>query len=398
MAPRPDPLDIAAGTAAWRLHPWWERALVVVAMTAIVLPGLGTLAGFGVDAPTAEKADPAAVADGAVTVGLTSHVAAWTRAFEAGFAFRGGLVRAQAAVRYFGLGVSPQPEVVRGRDGWLFYADNGGLDDHLRAMPFSDEDLRLWAATLQHTQDALAARGIGYLFVIAPDKHVIYPEYMPASLQPSPGPSRAEQLLAHLAATTSVHTLDLGPALRAAAASERIYHRTDSHWNDVGAGVAAREILGRLHADRPAAGWVMPPPRLDAFDRRTRVTRGMDLAIMLRLEAWLPETRIELVPPEARVARVIEPQPFDPEFGEPRVVTVRPDGRGPRALVYRDSFGSALVPWLAESFGRAVFLWEYDVDPAVVATERPDIIIHEWASRRLSTRMPYDFTAVSSQQ
>lgn len=379
MTSRLDPSIPDRGIAEWRLHPWWERALVVAAVTAIVLPGLGTLAGLGADAPTAEKGEPAT----------------WVRGFENRFAFRAALVRGQAALRYFWLGVSPQPEVIRGREGWLFYADNGGLDDYLRAMPLTDEDLRLWGSTLQRTQDALSARGIAYLFVVAPDKHAIYPEQMPASLQPAPGPSRADQLLTHLAATTSVHTLDLRPTLLAAAATERVYHRTDSHWNDVGAAVAAGAILERLQAERPAAAWVAPPPRLDTFTRQTRVTPGMDLAIMLRLEPWLTEARVELVPPAPRVARVIEPAPVDPDFGEPRLVTARQDGHGPRALIYRDSFGSGLVPWLAESFSRATFLWEYDVDPAAVDAERPDVVIHQWASRRLSTRLPFDAFAAS---
>jgi alginate O-acetyltransferase complex protein AlgJ len=395
MTTRPAPAKAGADVAEWRLHPWWERVLVGIAMTAIVLPGLGTLAGLGADAATSEKDDPSMAADGSAGDDLASRLRTWISGFEDRFAFRGGLVRGQAAIRYRWLGVSPQPEVIRGRDGWLFYADNGGLDDYLRTMPFSDDDLRLWASTLQHTQDALAARGIAYVFVVAPDKHVIYPEHMPTSLQPASGPSRADQLLAHLAATTSVQTVDLRPVLAAAKATDRIYHRTDSHWNDVGALVATHAILERLQAIAPDVEWLAPPPRLDGLTRRERVTPGMDLAVMLRLAPWLPETRIELVPREPRVARVVEPVPVDPEFGEPRVVTRRADGRGPRALVYRDSFGSALIPFLAEAFGQAVFLWEYDVDPAHVRAERPDVVIHEWASRRLHTRAPYDAVAAA---
>lgn len=390
MARRLDPTAIDSPETSWRLHSWWERALIAVAMMAIVLPGLGTVAGVGLDGATPAE-DATTVSSGGAG-GLMGRVGAWASAFEDRFAFRGTLLRAQAWVRYVALGVSPQPEVIRGRDGWLFYADDGGLDDYLRAVPFSDDELRLWASTLQHTQDALAARGIVYLFVIAPDKHVLYPEQMPASLRPRPGPSRADQLFESLQATTSVHVLDLRPALLAAKASERIYHRTDTHWNDVGAGVASAAILGRLQALAPGIGWIGVPPRLERQARRERVTPGMDLAVALRLEGWLPETRLELVPSDQRQARVVEPATFDPDFGEPRLVTARPDGLGPRALVYRDSFGSALVPWLAESFGRATILWEYDVDLSTVDAERPAVVVHEWASRRLSTRLPYDFT------
>ena len=55
--------------------------------------------------------------------------------------YRGVLVRLQAAFRFVVLGVSPLPEVIRGRDGWLFYADDGGLDDYLSATPLTQADL-----------------------------------------------------------------------------------------------------------------------------------------------------------------------------------------------------------------------------------------------------------------
>jgi hypothetical protein len=71
-------------------------------------------------------------------------------------------------------------------------------------------------------------------------------------------------------------------------------------------------------------------------------------------------------------------------------VTEQDDTRLPRAVVFRDSFGSALVPFLAEHFSRALFLWQYNVDPDVVLAERPAVVIQEWVGRRLSTLLPYD--------
>jgi hypothetical protein len=383
-------------TAEWRLQPFWERAFLAIAAATLLLPAFGSITGLGRDGDVAERPDAATTAEAdADTAANVQPLQRWARRFEDDFAFRGAFVRAQAVVRYAAFGVSPQPEVIRGRDGWWFYADNGGVDDYLSTAPLTDAELDHWGRALQHTQDWLASRGIAYVFTIAPDKHQVYPEEMPASLRPASTTSRADQLLAHLAAHTSVHALDLRPALMAAKAHERIYHRTDSHWNDRGALIAARAILARIRHLAPAAGW--RPDGIDAvaFDRLEQIAPGMDLARMLRLEGVLSEVRLDLVPRVARAAVVIEPVDADPDFGEPRVVTERPDGRGPRAVVYRDSFGSGLIPFLAEEFGRAVFLWEYDVNTDTIETERPDVVIHEWASRRLHTRGPFDPIAVS---
>ena len=59
-------------------------------------------------------------------------------------------------------------------------------------------------------------------------------------------------------------------------------------------------------------------------------------------------------------------------------------------MVFRDSFGSALIPFLSEHFSRALYLWQYNFDPDVVQAEDPDVVVQEWVGRRLSTMPPYD--------
>ncbi len=110
---------------------------------------------------------------------------------------------------------------------------------------------------------------------------------------------------------------------------------------------------------------------------------------MAGLTRLITETNLTLVPRRAaRRPRSSNRRIPTPGFATARLVTVVDDPALPRALVYRDSFGSALVPFLAEHFSRAVFLWEYDVMPSTVRQERPQVVIQEWAGRRLYTRLP----------
>jgi len=81
---------------------------------------------------------------------------------------------------------------------------------------------------------------------------------------------------------------------------------------------------------------------------------------------------------------------------EARVVTEQADRSRPRAVVFRDSFGSALIPFLSEHFSRAVYPWQDNLDPDVVLAEHPDVVIQEWVGRRLSTMPPYDPFATRS--
>jgi hypothetical protein len=63
-----------------------------------------------------------------------------------------------------------------------------------------------------------------------------------------------------------------------------------------------------------------------------------------------------------------------------------PDPSLPRAVVFRDSFANALVPYLAEDFSRVLFVWDRDVDPRVVAIEQPDVVVQEIVGRFLGRR------------
>jgi hypothetical protein len=114
---------------------------------------------------------------------------------------------------------------------------------------------------------------------------------------------------------------------------------------------------------------------------------------MLGLEGTLGEAEWRLTPAQPRRARIIEPRGDHKRFAVPRVVTVVDDPHLPKAVVYRDSFGSALVPFLAEHFQRMVTLWEYDVVPATIREEQPQVVIQQWVGRRLYNRVPYDAVA-----
>lgn len=374
--------------AAWRLAPWAERVLVAIVTLLLLAPGLATLA--GVDHELVRDA----VTEAPVASAWGTRLADAARAFNLRFAFRGALVRAQAGLRYRGFGVSPLPTVIRGREGWWYYADDGSIEDTTRATRFTAAELEVWRTTLQRTHEWLRQRGIAYVFVLAPDKPTIYPEFLPASMHVDPSrDSRADQLVQMLKTRTTVPVVDLRPALLAAKAEARIYHRTDTHWNDLGAALAYRQIIEavRTQTARVPAALASDRFRLDAHE-----VRGLDLPEMAGIASATSETDLTLVPVSPRRARVVEPVPAPPTFIGPRLVTALDDATLPRAVFYRDSFGSALVPFLAEHFQRMLVLWEYDVTPETVRAERPDVVIHEWAGRRLYTRQPYDAVAADA--
>ena len=368
-----------------RLHPSSNRILVVLFVAVLVIPALATLAGIDRPSSREENRDLAPFPSVQLTAAsLRAFPDAFTKYFEDNFSFRARLVQWQAAFRFRELRVSPSPTVIAGRDGFLFYADDGAVEDFADTEPFTTAELQLWRDILQRNQDWLSRRGIRYVFVIAPDKHVVYPELMPAALHRVHDGSRIDQLVDYLRAHSTVNVVDLRQPLLAVSQRERLYHRTDTHWNDLGAFYAYQQIIERTGIDS-----LKPASRSD-FDLRDEVIPGMDLAGMIGLKDVLREDELKLVPHQPRQAKILEPAHPDQLLMDAKVVTETPNASLPRLMVFRDSFSSALIPFLSEHFSRAVYLWQYNFDPVAIEQEQPDVVIQEWVGRRLGNKSPWD--------
>jgi len=101
------------------------------------------------------------------------------------------------------------------------------------------------------------------------------------------------------------------------------------------------------------------------------------------LKRVLHELDLRLVPRRQRRARVVDPPGTLPTAEVGRLVTEVPDPSLPRAVIFRDSFASRLVPFLSEHFSRAVYVWQNDFDANVVIAEHPDVVIQEIVGRHL---------------
>jgi alginate O-acetyltransferase complex protein AlgJ len=367
-----------------------RSTLILLFVAAITVPLGATLAGVDGADPQAEKRELASFPsfDGSwrAAVQFPTGLCAW---FEDHFAFRTRLVRLYGELRFFGLGVSPNPSVVAGRDGWLFYGGDSGMDDYTRQKPFSPAQLAEWRDSIVRSHEWLRARGIAYVFAIAPDKHVIYPEQLPATIHPLPAETRMDQLFQALRGT-GVVAVDFRPALLAAKARERVFDVTDSHWNRRGAFVAYQQIVEAIRAQAPAVA--APLPR-EEFEPVAREVEGQDLAAMIGLKSVLRETELSLLPKRPRQAQVVEPSGEGREAQVGRLVTEIPGSDLPRAVIFRDSAVSRLAPFLSEHFGRAVYLWQNNFDSEAVLREHASVVVQEIVGRHLVYISPYSDVA-----
>jgi hypothetical protein len=360
-----------------------DLVLIGMFLALLGLPLAATVTGLSGGATLVEQRDPA---PRPVWRPKRDEVLAYPRRFEAywndRFGLRPFLIRGHHRVK-LALGIAPTDRAILGRRGWLFLRDNYGFDYYRTARPFPRAALLEWGRHFEHARSWLAARGIGYLLVVVPDKATIYPEFMPSRIRRVRTVSWSDELFAHLRAHTRVEVLDLRDALRAAKGDGPVYWRTDTHWNDRGAFVGYQAIMGHL-----ARGWPeLAPLGPEAFELHARPVGGQDLAHVFGLPDVLTDEVQELRPRTPRRAREILAVAKRPDYWR-RLVTTRDDlGSGAlRAVVVHDSFMRALQPFLSEHFGRVVYDWRRQPDARLIETERPVVVIHELAERFLMGR------------
>jgi hypothetical protein len=309
------------------------------------------------------------------------------------FGFRNRLVRWEQHWKWQIFRDARVAQAISGRDGWLYFSGGLMIDDVMGNRPFSEGELEAWRQLLVARRDWLAKQGIRYLFVIAPDKHSIYPEHLPEWLARSARPHRRlEQFVDWMKTRSDVPVLDLRGALLAEKARARVYLRTDTHWNDRGAFAAYRSIIASLNA----SGMALKPLDSAAFRASAVDLPAGDLARMLGRESSMPETGeilLESLPPLV----ALRPR-TDTDLrkkwipGTEPLITEHPSAAG-RVVVFRDSFAIALMKFLGYNFNRAVYVWQQNWDRAIIEREKPDVVIDEMLERFVITRNPADIRA-----
>lgn len=307
------------------------------------------------------------------------------------FGFRGALIYGLRVARARLLRAAAFGHVLIGRASWLFFTLHTPGMDATTIRPFTASELDHWQQVLEHRREWLQKRGCRYVFVIAPDKQTIYPEMMARRFCPRRYTSRLDQLLNHLREKHSgVEVVDLRPVLLAAKTHERLYHITDSHWNECGA------FLGYQHLTSVLSKWfpaVEPMPRSTFVEDEENWPDG-DLARMIGLDEFKHEQCLHLIPLAPRRARAANEKVIAPsgiELDNPPFATECDRVTLPHAVMFHDSFISALQPFLSEHFRRIAYVRHDDFLPEVIERERPEIVIQEWVERKLASVTPNDF-------
>lgn len=364
-------LPEGAPTGGWRQI---DRLVLIVAMAVLLVPATLLAGGIRVEAienrPLIEMPSLTAggLLDGSWMAGVDAHLAdnMWLRSTA---------VRLRGEV-YFLAGGTGTPQVLRGRDGWLFTRREFDV-------PCTTSAVEIGAA-LAKAAEVLEARDATFRFIAVPDKHSIYPErvatnpFPPACTELQRPTLRAE--LANLRGS-AIDGWTVLEAAKAADPTRPLYSKGDTHWTPHGALQVVRALVTSIE-----------PSLWDESAIRSAGQQQVwfDLARQVGIYRLEPRERID-VRPGISPERSDIPVPFDLSNAPTLFRTTVPNDEpsiGGRTLIIYDSYFGTQVRLVSPFFADATWVHAGDMqrNPELATLLGPfDTVIVQRVERFLYT-------------
>ena len=305
--------------------------------------------------------------------------------FSDNFGFREDLVSLLSYLKVKLFNESSVPDkVIIGQNGWMYLWGNFYQikQDYTRENLHSTEELKEVFDTWDQTQKKLNESGIKHYIAFYPNKHTIYPEFLPyrIKLLQKDTISRADQVLKYFKETkSSLKLLDIRSNLISAKKNGILYHKHDSHWNDLGAFLAYRELIPFITQGLDS---ISPIKSKSDYDISFKNETGGGLLKALGLEndgAFMEEN------PHFKSKETINIVNGDTKYFPPStIIDINHNSKNKlTALFFRDSFTIALRPFISQHFYKTVYIWG-GYDYKIVQKVRPDIVVEGNVERYFS--------------
>jgi hypothetical protein len=265
--------------------------------------------------------------------------------------------------------------VVLGKDDWLFFSNKGSnINDFLKINLFSQDEIKQIITNIEDRLEWCNDNSIKFIFLMAPNKHTIYPEQYP--IKRPEGITRTEQIMD--AMTDNLKDVVIYPRdyiLSKKAKPIPAYFETDSHWNMLGASYAYNLIFEKIKNKFPNTIF----PDIEFITDVTYDSLG-DLVPLSGFTSYGKRTIPDI----------------HPEKGWPAYYAyIKNDGRNcaienknqslPKAIIFHDSFFPTLEPFTSTLFSSAEYNWRWftENEKESILQNKPDIIIWEVVERAI---------------
>lgn len=301
--------------------------------------------------------------------------------------YRNLLIGLNNTIDYYLFHQSSSDQVLIGKDGWLFYCnseDGNPVEQSLGYRSFSDEQLRKIADTLMDSKRVLESRGIEFVLFIAPNKETIYEEKLPDYYERKKAETNTDQLIEYLRENTDLRIVYPKEALLREKQENPgvfLYQKLDSHWSNAGGYVGAVCLAEELGVDMPS---------LEQIALETVPLSTGDLAQMLNISVKDGNIDYNLSGFSNQPVQQ-EKWDFATEF------IYHTSGMDSRNLfVKRDSFSTALAPYIASRFENSCFMHKDCYNQQQIFDYDADIFVLETAERYIDDLGDFRISYINS--
>ena len=160
-----------------------------------------------------------------------------------------------------------------------------------------------------------------------------------------------------------------------------LYHKTDTHWNELGGYIGVRKLLEELDIE-------IPNILGSEVELEEKKSNQSDLADMLNLGDYLDIGVEYSVVGYAKIENLELVK--DEFFGE--IIYRNKNSNAKKLLVCRDSFGTAMTRILASQFNESVFLHRNSyVESESIKEHNLDIVVYEVVERYIGELLNFKY-------
>ncbi|MHC1706626.1 MAG: hypothetical protein AB9842_03775 [Bacteroidales bacterium] len=300
--------------------------------------------------------------------------------FNDHFSFRNALINGRMALDILLFKQSPIPAfVVIGKEKWL-YNTGHEIEIYRGTNRFDEEELQILSDKLSERKQFITSHNARMIYVVAPTKYSVYPEFLPLNLNRINHESRTDQFV-RILQQERIPFVDLREALlRAKNDSLQLFYKGDNHWTHHGAFVAYQAVIRYLYSLDTAVG---APLALSDYTIISKPTHKGNLSDMLYLRNGCGDVKFNYQRKVANTTKSDTHRIYTPpsyfrfkENYEERYSNNKP--KSLKILIIRDSFGDHITHFLKEHFRETVCIfdaWEYNLNPDIIIREKPDIVM-----------------------
>ncbi len=242
-------------------------------------------------------------------------------------------------------------KVMVGKEGWLFYKGGNSVNNFINKSELSSHQMEKGTEYLIAINNWCKAHNKKFYYVLIPDKHRIYGEYVQYIQKIRPDSESIDnQWVNYIRQHSDVNVIYLYDTLMQHKGSDLLYWKEDTHWNHYGAYIGYKEIINEL-----AENYNIKPYEVTKW--KDEVNPNRDLSKMYTYGYRDKDVKYK-EPVMANKSSSCESIDEEDANNTELCHNLK---KKLKAFVLRDSFSTALIPYYAETFGKVKLVWRYDI-------------------------------------